>query len=199
MLTALRSPWTICPLWRYTRPSETWWNCILPMRYLSRRKWMTWSYYLQSVTVRVALNIIASISVLHVRHDDERPVVELVCTKKFWMSWSVYVNGISWVTANTLRSMCVCLNIDHVCITGFQYDGETTRKNFLLRFLAEFPAGILLISHHRYGRKNTQWSWAWYRHPWQEPWERLAYYCKFPRRLVRCRGFRIRMCEQNAW
>ena len=41
------------------------------------------SYYLQSVTIRVAQNIVAGISILQVWHNNKWSVVELIRTEEF--------------------------------------------------------------------------------------------------------------------
>jgi hypothetical protein len=41
------------------------------------------SYYLQSATIRVFLNVVKSIPVFHVGHNNERSIIELICSEKF--------------------------------------------------------------------------------------------------------------------
>jgi hypothetical protein len=41
------------------------------------------SYYLQSVTFKVVLNIVASVPILQIWHNNKRFVIQLVYTKEF--------------------------------------------------------------------------------------------------------------------
>jgi len=43
------------------------------------------SYYAQSVTVRVDLNIVPNITILQIWHHKKRPVVKLVRTEELWI------------------------------------------------------------------------------------------------------------------
>ena len=197
--TALRSPWTTFLEWRYTRPSDIWCNWEIPVRHEPQKNERKTHNYLQSVTVRVGLNIVTSIPMLHVWHNNKGSAVELICPKEFYMSRSTWAISYSQTIGNIYVGCGYASTLTMSTRPAVNVVVKFGKIISYFDFLTDCLHAATSIPHHQNeSHSNGPSSWVWDRCPYPKPSARLECYSKFLWIPDCCWEFGIHINEDNT-